>query len=209
MHVLNRLQQTKLWSRGTWKLRWLLKAWKNPKGEAGLGQEDSASFLSSQSWSQFCLNDSHNSQNAGKCYTDAGLPGNPDVRRGAGEWPPLPGGAGAGNIISSLLPKQKENCSSSLFQKTTFKMTSWRKWKQTFPWETFNGEMHFRQEGGKKNFQNFLNWLHGGSQGHCFEPLLPQPWPLQDESEDRPGAAPDPADWTSEGNKEPYPGQAG
>lgn len=43
----------------------------------------------------------------------------------------------------------EENCSFSLFQQNTFKMTSWRKWKQTFHGETLNREMHFDTSVGK------------------------------------------------------------
>lgn len=156
MYVLNCLQQTKLWSRETWKLRWFLNGWKNVEQRSqDLVRRTLLFSLFTELESILCLNVSHNSQIVLKCFTEVGLPGNPDVLWSGGGW--LGRGPQAGNIISSLLPKQKENCSFSLFQQNTFKMTSWRKWKQTFPWETLNREMHFWHKCGKMSFQNFLN----------------------------------------------------
>ena len=197
MHVLYCLQQTRLWSGETRKLRWLLHGWKNVE-QKRTWSEGLCFSLFTELESILCLNVSHNSQIVLKCFAKAGLPGNPDVCWGAGEGPQ------AGNIISSLLPKQKENCSFSLFQQNTFKTTSWRKWKQTFPGEAFNREDIFNTSVGKWVSRSF--WI--SSKLAVKANTIPLDGPLlfrvslgTVRSFSR--VLLDPANWSSVGNEEP------
>ena len=94
MYVLNCLQQTKLWSRGTWKLRWFLNGWKNVEQRSqDLVRRTLLFSLFTELESILCLNVSHNSQIVLKCFTEVGLPGNPEVlwSGGGGDGEGAPG----------------------------------------------------------------------------------------------------------------------
>lgn len=114
------------------------------------------------------------------------------------------GGRWAGNIISSLLPKQKENCAFSLFQKNTFKKTSWRKWKQTFPLEMFDREMNVRQSVGKWVSRIFRMSSNLAVQANSIAfSGLPLMMSLGTD-QSFPRAALDPADWGLVGNEDQW-----
>lgn len=101
---------------GLGNLRWkrTLKWGKDCATEAGRALVPSLS----QSWSRFHVRMFPTTAGPLSGAREA-LPGNPDVPWGAGR-----GRAGAGNVMSPLLPEQKENCSFPLFLKNTLKMTS-------------------------------------------------------------------------------------
>lgn len=107
MHVLNCLQQTKLWSGETRKLRWLLNGWKNVEQRSqDLVRRTLLFSLFTELESILCLNVSHNSQIVLKCFTEAGLPGNPDVLWGReGSWG---GGPRQETLFLHFFPSRKK-----------------------------------------------------------------------------------------------------
>ena len=107
MYVLNCLQQTKLWSRETWKLRWFLNGWKNVEQRSqDLVRRTLLFSLFTELESILCLNVSHNSQIVLKCFTEVGLPGNPDVLwSGGGGWG---GGPRQETLFLHFFPSRKK-----------------------------------------------------------------------------------------------------